>query len=738
MHRTGFVLRVLVPLLLGALAFAVRALPWPLVFGGSRVQLAGVDAWYHMRRIVYALRNAPDTLGFDPFLNFPDGGRAIWPSFLDTLTARVVGALVGTDVAAAERIVAWIPPLLGALTVVVFYGWMRRHFGAVPAVIGAAFLSILSGSSWYARVGAVDHHVAVALVATALLGAGMDLLRAFDRRLGLLWWVAGVGVLSAVLVHVWPGGLLHIGLLEIGLVVFGLAADDRADAVRFAVMFAGIQAVACTLLLLAGWPPPVPWGDYAPTVLSRFQPLFFASACALSLSCAVLWRFTRAGTNRLSRSAQAVGLAAGLASTLVLTMPGLSEGIAEAWTWLGRGDPFQASVLESRPLLFADGSFGTRLASLRLSRFVFLLPVAVVWLLIRELRGERRPAFLLLAVYTVGLSLASLAQARFFNSAAVPVAAFFALSLAAADAAVVRPTASRLRVLAARGVLALLALWLWWPVAEAYRGDLSNQLRVLRGDPIVVTPEDRYFEALVETATWLRERSPSPGDPYTPGIEPGFGVLGHWQYGHVIQYVGERPAVVGNFGDDLGGDNYRLSFEYFALTEARAVELLDRLRARYVFVRPFDVSQGDFGAGSMIRRLADPDAGSLARHRLVFERRVIRQQDEGPRSHFRVFERVAGAAVVGRARPGDVLEARLPYASPTGRTGEFDRRAVANELGTYLLRLPYATRGGPAGMVVADAWRVGLADGDGSWHAVAVPERDVVRGGRIEGPDLRR
>ena len=37
---------------------------------------------------------------------------------------------------------------------------------------------------------------------------------------------------------------------------------------------------------------------------------------------------------------------------------------------------------------------------------------------------------------------------------------------------------------------------------------------------------------------------------------------------------------------------------------------------------------------------------------------------------------------------------------------------------------------------VADAWQVGLAGGDGSWHSVGVPERDVIRGGRIEGPNL--
>ena len=734
MPRIGPVPRVLVPLLLGTLAFGVRALPWPLVLGGVQVQLAGVDAWYHMRRIAYALRNAPDTLGFDPFLNFPHGARAIWPPFLDTATAQLLAAWVGTDVAAAERIVVWLPPLLGALTVVVFYVWMRRHFGPVPAVVAAVFLSLLSGSSWYARVGMVDHHVAVALVATLLLGAGMELLRAFDRRVVLLPWLAAIGALFAGLLHIWPGGLLHVALLEIGFVLFGLAAADRAEATRFAVAFAQIQLVACVLLILAGWPPTGPWGDYAPTVLSRFQPLFFAAVGTVSLTCAALWHFTRSGEQRVGRSVQAVACALGLAGVLLAGLPELREGIADAWTWLGRGERFQQSVLESRPLLFPDGVFDPRLASLRLSRFVFLLPAAWLCFVIRELRGARRPAFLLLAVYTVGLSVAALLQARFFNSLALPVAAFFGLSLAALDAVLVGRAAGGLRGLGGRGGLLLLAVWLWWPTAEAYRIDLANQLRAFRGEAIVVTRADRYFQALFATASWLRDSTPSPGDAYAPGVEPRFGVLGHWQYGHAIQYVGERPAVVGNFGDDVGGDNYQLSFEYFALRETRAVELLERLRVRYVVIRPFDVAGGDLGAGSMIRRLADPNGGSLARHRLIFARPVMPESGERPRSHFRIFERVAGAAVRGRAAPGAVVEARLAYASPTGRRGEFSRQAVANEWGLYHLRLPYATQGGPAGIAVADVWQVGL--GNGAWHPVEVSEHDVIRGGQIEGPDL--
>ena len=739
MHRIGRVPSIVVPLLLGLLAFAVRALHWPMVFSGGRVQLAEPDGWYHLRRIAYALRNAPDTLGFDPFLNFPHGGRAIWPPLLDTAAARVLAVFAGTDNVAAERIVVWWPPLLGALTVVVFYAWMRRHFGTAPAVIGGIFLSVLSGSSWYARVGVVDHHVAVALGATMLLGAGMELLGSLGRSAGrTLLWAAVVGALCAGLLHVWPGALLHVALLYVGLVLFGLAQRERPAAIRFAAVFAGVQALACILLLAMGWPPTGHWGAYAPTVLSRFQPLSFAALALVSASCALSWRFTSMGRSRASRSGQALGLAIGVAALLGVALPGLAEGVTDAWAWLGRGERFQGSVLESRPLLFPDGDFSTHLASLRLSRFVFLLPAAWLFFVARELRTERRPAFLLLAVYALGLGLAALLQARFFNSAAVPVAAFFGLSLAFADAKLVPGRANGWSKAVVRGMLFGVALWSWWPVAQAYRADLANQLPAFRGEARAATPSARYFQALFETATWLRENTPSAGDAYRPGSDPRFGVLGHWQYGHTLQYVAERPAVVGNFGDDLGGDNYSLSFDYFALTEARAVELLDRLRVRYVVIRPIDIARGDLGAGSMIRRLADPNAGSLARHRLVFERPVLLETGEFPRSHFRVFERVEGALVVGRAPPGAVVSARLPYESSTGRVGEFDRQAVANDQGIYFLRLPYATQGGPRAISVRDAWRVRLAEAGPGWQGVEVSEADVISGRSIQGPDLAR
>ena len=74
----SFARRVAAPLLLFAAALAVRALPYPTVFtAGYGIQPFGNDAYYHLRRIQYAVVNPGEFLSFDRYLNFPHGAQAI-------------------------------------------------------------------------------------------------------------------------------------------------------------------------------------------------------------------------------------------------------------------------------------------------------------------------------------------------------------------------------------------------------------------------------------------------------------------------------------------------------------------------------------------------------------------------------------------------------------------------------------------------------------------------------------
>lgn len=728
--------RTLAPLGFGVLAFVLRALSFRTVFEAGRVYFPEPDAWYHLRRIAWALRNAPDTLGFDPYLAFPHGARAIWPPLFDTVIARGLAPFV--DAEHFEPVVAWLPPVLGAASVVVLYRVMRRHFGPGVAALSAGILCVLPAAGWYARVGAVDHHVAVALLATVLLGATLDLVKAFRCGRPVAWRVVWLGVVQGLLLLLWPGGLLHVALLEAGLAGFWLLGVGRrpgSQAARFARLLAVVQVVSVAVLLAGGAGAVAGANPWTPTLLSRFQPGVLALGAVVALASAALAAGPLRGRGPGTRAAAGVAVAAVLAAAALLLLPGLRQGVVEALAWLARDERFQGSVVESRPLFFATGVFDPAVAVRRLSRFVLLLPVALGVLAARERRAASRPELFLLAGYTLGLVGATLDQARFANSLAAPLAGCFGLSMVALHEAVARRLPGRLGGWIARLATAGLVVWLCMPVASAYRLDVRNQLAALRGEPLVLPAGDRYWRALYETALWMRDHTPSPGDAWDPGVRPTWGVMGHWQYGHLVRYVAQRPAVVGNFGDDLHTGNYPLSFEYFRGPEETGVRLLDALRARYVLIRPIDVAGGDLGGGTMIDLLADPDGGDSCCHRLVYERRVLRDASERPRSHFRVFERVAGARVVGRAPAGSTVEARLPYASPTGRKGQMRRRVRADAAGRYELRLPYATRGGPPGMVVAGAWQIG-PEGKPADAQIVVPESAVRLGSRLAGPDL--
>lgn len=74
----------LTPWLIFALALATRGLQWTSVLIADRVIFFGNDAYYHMRRIVFALERFPETLQFDTYVNFPEGAKVIWPPLSST------------------------------------------------------------------------------------------------------------------------------------------------------------------------------------------------------------------------------------------------------------------------------------------------------------------------------------------------------------------------------------------------------------------------------------------------------------------------------------------------------------------------------------------------------------------------------------------------------------------------------------------------------------------------------
>jgi len=731
--------RVLPPVVLFTIAFAVRVLPWPTVVGESRVVFFGMDAWYHMRRVLFALANRSAPLTFDPYVNFPHGAKPIWPPLFDGLTALLLSPVYALGAwRHVELAAALLPPVLGGLCVVATWHVARRLFPAPVPLLAGLLLCFLSGHFWYAQAGFLDHHAAVALFVTLLLASTTALLLPRDSGapgLREAWpRYTGFGVTSAFALLLWPGAVLHVGLAVLGLLFFTASRRERTDAARVAVGSLFAYAVAFLLLLPFGltssWPQ---WGEFSPVVLSRFQPWMFAGLGLQAAVCAFLWQRTSLGVSRRGRVAQGLAVGILLLGASALAYPALVEGARDAWGWLGKEEIFQGLVSESKPLFESDDGFDPANALLRLSRFVWLFPVAAAALLWRALRSPQRSALLLLVGYAVALAAATLLQRRFFNSFSPVFAIVSAWAVVEAVRALPPPMrATPGRAFAVAMVCGAAGVWLVAPTLEAYRRPLENLAQLVRGESLTLPRAELGRRRMLEAAVWLRENTPPTSGYLDPGASPEYGVLAPWGYGHLLKYVAQRPTVVGNFGDDVGERNLRRTEAYFRSGEPDASRILDDLQARYVVVETLAAAGPRQRARDAMRsRLSVDDSPGLARHRLLWESPLGPSPQAPPSSELRIFEYVRGAAVGGDARPGAQVRALLRYESNRGRRGVYETTVLADEDGRYLLRLPYATKGATAGVATDNAY---VLRADGRTARLAISERAVLDGLTVEGP----
>jgi dolichyl-diphosphooligosaccharide--protein glycosyltransferase len=748
--------RLLAPVALFAAAFAVRALPFPSVLIEGRTLFFGSDAYYHMRRIVYSIVRFPEVLGFDRYINFPDGAQPIWTPLFDWGIAALLRPFWGqVEPVRLEQLAVWVPPLLGAGTVVALYFLARRHFGSVPAVIAGGVLSVMSAHFWYSQVGFIDHHAAVALATTLVLAAAMSLLAVSSRAPEGLCpaWKSSVanGCALAGTLLLWPGSLLHVGLVEVAFLVHLLTRSRRQDAVGFARRLLLVHAVAFGLLLPFGvassW---TRWSSFSPVVLSWFQPWYFGAAALFSAACALAWRRGGAGAEATRRfiSALAIGAALLLASAWLL--PALPRSAGDVWEWFAKQDRFQAQVAESSPLFFVAGEFSLIPALQRLSFFALAVPVALVAAYAAVRRDRHRSPALLFLWWTLGLSVVTLIQKRFFNSASVAVSLLLALCIcwtyAKLPARIVRRSGPR-RL--AQGGIALVTVLLLLPVLSTYWTYATNQIGRLRGRPPLVGPHVRKQVAVVEMANWLRRRTPATSGWLDSSRRPEYGILAPWTIGHVLEYEARRPTVTDNFGDDIGRKNYLLALLYFQSREPAAADLLDRLGARYVVAQFAPNYLGEEPVpGSMFfslfrydGSLFDPPPGdregiavpALERHRLIYESQALAPTTPPGDPLYKVFEYVAGARIVGRAVPGASIRATLPLRTNRRREFVYTARTTASADGRYELRVPYANVGGPPGVRAGPHYT--LASG-GATVELRVDEHSVTTGAEIAGPNL--
>jgi len=746
--------RVATPILLFLAAIGVRLLSWHSVFQQGGVYFNGNDAYYHLRRIRYSIDHFPEVLEFDPLINFPAGAQAIWPPTFDWLIAaalRLVPGIEQTD--PFEPLVALIPPIVGAGTVLIVYFMGLRFFSRSVAIVSAISMVVLPAHSLYSRLGALDHHFLVAAVIAVMLMLAMSLFREDfssasvaegDRRKFALSVGLGLSIAAAVLI--WPGSLLQVGVLQIAMVV-RLATAPRLEAAKFwALRFAVVHGVACLAVypMSAGneW---ALWGALSPVVLSDFQPLYFGVAAACFGTLAVVWRRGWGADTRSRRLVSSGMVGSMLLIGLFFAIPDLGSAISDALSWFAKDEEFQSVVNESVPLF--GGIKGTSRALAFLGGFVYIVPFAVLYF---AWQFRERAEVLLLLGWGLALFLTTLVQWRFMNSYSIAHCLLIGITLDSA-AGFLRPRLVALR--ASRGtalasVAALLAIGIvlaaFVPPVQSYRLHFENVGRSLRGEEVVPTGTPIHTRFVADAARFLRDNSPPPE-------QARYSVLGPWGDGHILKYVGARAIVQDNFGDDVAPENFVRAEQYFsARDEASALEAISPLATRYVLVRSTGSGHSHgYAPDSLFSRLyhlrgsrGQPPgvkgqyslaAASLGRHRLIYQSAPLHEGDS--RAYVMLFEIVTGAKLVGHAEPGAIVRIGLGIKPRAGRRFTYSDRAVADSDGEYMIRLPYPNE--PFSSDIESGDHYTLRIGEQSVEVV-VSESAVLEGSQIDAPAFER
>jgi len=213
------------------------ALPYDHIFVNGGVWFRETDAYYYMRNIENLFYNFPHFNSFDPYMLFPGGGGGLVRPFFPWLIAGIIRLIsVGTPTLHhMEVVAAYMPAILGTLTIFPVYFIGKELFNRWVGVISAALVVILPGELLHrSLLGFTDHHAAEVLFSTvAILFLIMAIKRAREREISFghilrrdwstitkpLVYTLLAGVFLGIYLLTWTGGLLFVFIIFAYLVI---------------------------------------------------------------------------------------------------------------------------------------------------------------------------------------------------------------------------------------------------------------------------------------------------------------------------------------------------------------------------------------------------------------------------------------------------------------------------------------------------------------------------------------
>jgi oligosaccharyl transferase (archaeosortase A-associated) len=588
------------------------ALPYDQVFVNDWIWFRETDAYYYIRNIEVLVHNFPHFNSFDPYMFYPGGGGGLIRPFFPWLIAGIIRlvSLGPPTLHTIETVGAYMPAILGTLTLIPVYFIGKELFNRWVGVIAAALVVILPGEFMHrSLLGFTDHHVAEVLFSTVcILFIIMAIKRAREREISFshflrrdwstitkpLVYTLLAGIFLGIYLLSWQGGLLFIFIIFAYLVIQFIVDHLRRKSSDYLCIIGTPLFLIAFLMLL-----PVLGNGSIDTIYRAAMPVAIVLPIVLSI-------ISRLMAGRALKPVYYPLTLLGLAVIGLVTFhainPSLFQAMLEKFsiftptgTWL--------TVLEMQPLTPT-----VAWANFTASFFIaFISFVMLIYLVIKEKSAD----ISLFLVWSIIMLMAVLGQRRFGYYYAVNAAlltGYFSwkmLDLAGLNKLLVkskevvsavkkfrkrekkaREKAKPKTFMQPRGAwvrVIVVGIILFFVVFFPNIGIV----KVLASLPNAI-----MHEGWNNSLLWLKDNSPEPfGDPdfyyelYPPRgefeyPETAYGVMSWWDYGYFIMQIAHRipNANPGQVGAVQAGQFFS------SQNESAANEIADRYGSKYVVI----------------------------------------------------------------------------------------------------------------------------------------------------------
>jgi len=599
------------------------ALPYDQIFVNDWVWFRETDAYYYMRNIENLVNNFPHFNSFDPYMLYPGGGTGLARPFFPWLVAGIIRLVsLGTPTLhTMEAVGAYMPAILGTLTLIPVYFIGKELFNRWVGVIAAALVVILPGEFLHrSLLGFTDHHVAEVLFSTVcILFLIMAIKRAREREISFghllsrdwstitkpLVYTLLAGVFLGIYLLTWAGGLFFIFIIFAYLVIQFIVDHLRHKSSDYLCIVGTPLFLIAFLMLL-----PI-LGEGGRDTIYRVSLLF---AIVLPIVLSIISRLMAGRALKpVYYPLALLGLAGiGLAVFHAIN-PSLFQSMLSLFSIFTPGGA-RLTIMEVEPLLFPGGKFGlqTAWANFTTSFFISFISFAMLAYVVVKKRSADKTLFL---VWSIIMLIAVLGQRRFGYYYAINVALltgyFFwkMLDIAglskllakskevvgavkkfkkrrkitgekAKPKTFMQPRGAWVRVIIV-GIIVFLLVFFPHP-----RHNNLSYVKALASMQYIMN--EGWYSSLL----WLKDNSPEPfGDPdfyyelYPPRDEfeypeTAYAVMSWWDYGYFIMQIAHRipNANPGQAGAVQAGQFFT------AQNESSANELADELGSKYVVI----------------------------------------------------------------------------------------------------------------------------------------------------------